>query len=168
MARLCSLASGVLLSSGDLVPHLDTAMLETVLFADHTTLISVSRQRTFRGAIRRAIQVRDQHCQHPSGCDIPAEQCDIDHIVPYADGGLTSQFSGRIGCDTHNRITHLHHTTDHTPRPHRTIDRLDETRARIRWHTRHHDRTHPPPDQAPDQPPQPATEHGWTIHMATW
>jgi hypothetical protein len=168
MARLCSLASGVLLSSGDLVPHLDTAMLETVLFADHTTLISVSRQRTFRGAIRRAIQVRDQHCQHPSGCDIPADQCDIDHIVPYAEGGLTSQFGGRIGCDTHNRIAHLHHTTDHTPRPHRTIDRLDETRARIRWRTQHHDRTHPPPDRAPDLPRRPTTNHGWTIHMATW
>ena len=168
MARLCTLASGTLLGSGDLVPHLDTAMLETVLFADHTTLISVSRQRTFRGAIRRAIQVRDQHCQHPSGCDIPADQCDIDHIVPYAEGGLTSQVAGRIGCDTHNRIAHLHHTTDHTPRPHRTIDRLDETRARIRWRTQHHDRTHPPPDQAPDLPRRPTTNHGWTIHMATW
>jgi hypothetical protein len=164
MARLCSLASGVLLSSGDLVPHLDTAMLETVLFADHTTLISVSRQRTFRGAIRRAIQVRDQHCQHPSGCDIPADQCDVDHIVAYSEGGLTSQFHGDIGCDTHNRVARLHHTANHTPRPHRTIDRLDEARARLRWRVEHEERTHPPPTLLPHS----ATNHGWTIHMAAW
>lgn len=164
MARLCSLASGVLLSSGDLVPHLDTAMLETVLFADHTTLISISRQRTFRGAIRRAIQVRDQHCQHPSGCDIPADQCDVDHIVPFAEGGLTSQFGGKIGCDTHNRVIRLHHTADRTPRPIRTIDQLDEARARLRWRIEHEERTHPPPAW----PPQSATSHGWTIRMAAW
>jgi hypothetical protein len=164
MARLCNLASGVLLSSGDLVPYLDTAMLETVLFADHTTMLSVSRQRTFRGALRRAIQVRDQHCQHPSGCDIPADECDVDHIVPYADGGLTSQFDGDIGCNAHNRVAVLRHTGNHTPRPHRTIDRLDEARARLRWRIQHEERTHPPPDS----PQLRATQHGWSVRMATW
>jgi hypothetical protein len=170
MARLCSLASGTLLGSGDLVPHLDTAMLETVLFADHTTILSVSRQRTFRGALRRAIQVRDQHCQHPSGCDIPADQCDIDHIVPYAEGGLTSQFGGDLGCDTHNRLAHLRHTGNHTARPHRTIDRLDELRARIRWRIRQHE--HREQQRERQQPQQqertrPPT-HGWTIRIAAW
>ncbi len=145
MARLCSLASGILLSSGDLVPYLDTAMLETVLFADRTTMLSVSRQRTFRGALRRAIQVRDQHCQHPSGCDVPADQCDIDHIVPYAAGGITSQFEGDLGCNAHNRVAVLRRHGNHTPRPHRTIDRLEEARARLRWRIQHEQRTHPPP-----------------------
>ena len=145
MARICSLGSGVLLSSGDLVPYLNTAMLETVLFADHTTLLSVGRQRSFQGAIRRAIQVRDQHCQHPSGCDIPADQCDVDHVVPYAEGGLTSQFSGTLGCDAHNRVSHLRCTGRYTPAPHRSIDRLDELRALIRWRVQQFERTHPPP-----------------------
>ena len=164
MARLCTLASGTLLGSGDLVPHLETAMLETVLFADHTTMLSVSRQRTFRGAVRRAIEVRDQHCQHPSGCDVPADECDVDHIVPYADGGLTSQFDGDIGCNAHNRVAVLRRTGNHTPRPHRAIDRLDEARARLRWRIQHDERTHPPPD-SPQQPP---TQHGWSVRVATW
>jgi hypothetical protein len=146
MARLCTLASGTLLGSGDLVPYLDTAMLETVLFADHTTILSVGRQRTFRGALRRAIEVRDQHCRHPSGCDVPADECDVDHIVAYADGGLTSQFAGDLGCNAHNRVAVLRRAGNHTPRPHRTIDRLDEARARLRWRIRHEERTHPPPD----------------------
>jgi hypothetical protein len=45
--------------------------------------------------LRRAIEVRDRHCQHPSGCDVPAEECDIDHKVPYSEGGLTTQGNGR-------------------------------------------------------------------------
>lgn len=146
MARLCSLASGVLLTSGDLVPHLDTAMLETVIFADRTTLVSVSRQRTFRGVVRRAIQVRDQHCQHPSGCDVPADRCDIDHIVPYSRGGPTSQFDGTLGCDAHNRVARLRCHGHHIPQPERRIDTLDELRALIRWRVQQHERTHPPPD----------------------
>jgi hypothetical protein len=145
MARLCSLASGTLLSSGDLVPFLDTAMLETVVFADRTTLVSVSRQRTFRSVIRRAIQVRDQHCQHPSGCDIPADQCDIDHIVPYSQGGRTSQFGGTLGCNAHNRVARLRCHGHHTPQPERSIDILDELRTLIRWRVEQYERTHPPP-----------------------
>ena len=43
------------------------------------------RRRFFRGALRRAIEVRDRRCTHPSGCDVPAERCDIDHIVPLAE-----------------------------------------------------------------------------------
>jgi hypothetical protein len=145
MARLCSLASGTLLSSGDLVPFLDTAMLETVVFADRTTLVSVSRQRTFRSVIRRAIQVRDQHCQHPSGCDIPADQCDIDHIVPYSQGGRTSQFGGTLGCNAHNRVARLRCHGHHTPQPEHSIDILDELRTLIRWRVEQYERTHPPP-----------------------
>ena len=44
------------------------------------TVVSVYRQRSFTGAVRRAIEVRDRHC-HPSGCDVPTEHCDVDHIV---------------------------------------------------------------------------------------
>ena len=54
--------------------------MEVVLFDDAATVISVSPRRTFTGALRRAIEVRDRHCQHPAGCDIPAERCDVDHI----------------------------------------------------------------------------------------
>ena len=61
------------------------------------------RERFFTGALRRAIEVRDRHCQHRSGCDVPPDRCHIDHIVPYAESGLTVRCNGRCYCPVHNR-----------------------------------------------------------------
>ena len=68
-------------------------------------------------ATRRAIEVRDRHCQHPSGCDVPAERCQIDHIVPYGEGGLTIQDNGRCYCATHNRQRERRRDHDERPPP---------------------------------------------------
>ena len=133
---MCELANGQVITPGTLVPWLGTAELETVLFDGPTTVISVSRRRRFTGALRRAIQVRDRHCQHPSGCDEPADRGDVDHVMPVADNGPTSQFAGRIQCWTHNRDATKH---DHgaIPRPPRPVTVLDEIRARLRWRILH-------------------------------
>jgi len=60
------------------------------------------RTRLYRGALRRAIQVRDRECQHHY-CDEPADRCQVDHIDDYAKGGLTTQDNGRLYCGPHNR-----------------------------------------------------------------
>jgi hypothetical protein len=102
-ARVCELATGTVITPGQIVPHLAEAEIERIVFDGPDRVISVSRRRRFTGALRRAIEVRDRHCQHPSGCDEPAEGCDVDHIVPYTDGGPTSQDNGRLECRPHNR-----------------------------------------------------------------
>ncbi|QXC61401.1 HNH endonuclease [Aquihabitans sp. G128] len=61
-----------------------------------------TRTRAFPGALRRAIEVRDRHCTHP-GCTVPAERCDVDHIVEWSSGGDTTQANGRLLCPAHNR-----------------------------------------------------------------
>jgi hypothetical protein len=134
--RVCELAEGTVLTPGQLVPHLGAAELESILFDGPSTVISVSRRRTFSGAVRRAVEVRDRHCQHPSGCDVPAPDCDVDHIVPRVRGGETSQFNGRLECPTHNRHADRH-DHDATPLPSRPVTRLDELRARLRWRYHH-------------------------------
>jgi hypothetical protein len=141
---LCELANGTIITPHQLAPWLDTADLQTVLFDGPSTVISVSKRRTFTGALRRAIEVRDRHCQHPSGCDTPAQDCDVDHIIPHRNGGPTSQFNGRMQCPPHNRHHHRH---DHnaTPLTARPITRLDEIRARLRWQVQHDDPEHGPP-----------------------
>jgi hypothetical protein len=144
--RLCELADGTVLTPGQIVPLLGTADLESILFDGPTSVISVSHRRTFTGALRRAIQVRDRHCQHPSGCDVPAQDCDVDHTVPHARGGPTSQFDGRIECLPHNR-DHDKHDQGATPLPPRPVTRLDELRARLRWRYLH---SHEPDDD--DEP----------------
>ena len=139
-ARLCELTNGTVISPGALTPWLTTAELETVLFSGKTTVVSVSSRRSFTGAVRRAVQVRDRHCQHPSGCDVYVDGCDVDHIVPHAAGGETSQFDGRLECTTHNRDAAKHdHNAQSHPSPSRPPDRLDELRARLRWRYLHDD-----------------------------
>jgi hypothetical protein len=132
LSQLCELANGTVVTPGQVVQWAGDADLETVLFDGPSTVISVSHRRSFTGALRRAVQVRDRHCRHTSGCDVPADQCDVDHIVPHADAGPTSQFNGKLECTPHNRDSDRH---DHggTPRPSRPIDRLDEIRCRLRW-----------------------------------
>ncbi len=144
--HLCELADGTVVTPERLSPWIGSAMLETVLFDGPTTVVSVSRRRSFVGAVRRAVEVRDRHCRHPSGCDVPASGCDVDHVVPYADGGLTSQFNGRLECTTHNRHADRH-DHDAAPRPERSVGRLDELRALIRFRTR---RDYPDDDEPHD------------------
>lgn len=101
--RICELANGMVVSPSALVPYLDAAWIERIVFDSPSRVIDVSvKRRLFTGASRRAVQVRDRWCYHPT-CEIPAEDCEIDHIEPYAAGGLTVTDNGRPACDFHNR-----------------------------------------------------------------
>jgi hypothetical protein len=132
LSQLCELSNGTVVTPGSIFQYAGDADLEVVLFDGPSTVISVSHRRTFTGVLRRAVQVRDRHCQHESGCDVPADDCDIDHVVPHAADGPTSQFNGKAECQPHNRNPDRH---DHggVPRPTRPIDRLEEIRCRLRW-----------------------------------
>lgn len=103
-ARVCELASGTVITPGMIVPLLADADVERIVFESPSRVIDVGcRQRFFRGALRRAIEVRDKHCQHPSGCDEPAAHCHVDHATAYANNGATTQDNGKLLCATHNR-----------------------------------------------------------------
>jgi hypothetical protein len=106
--HVCELASGVIIDHRLIVPHLGRCQVQTFIFDGADRVIAASRQRTFRGMLRRAIQVRDRHCQHPSGCDQPITHCDIDHRVPHDSGGVTTEANGELQCEPHNRKSDLH------------------------------------------------------------
>lgn len=61
------------------------------------------RTRTIPAAIRRALQVRDRHCQFP-GCT--ARRCDAHHLVHWFDGGPTSVTNLVLLCRVHHRAVH--------------------------------------------------------------
>lgn len=131
--RLCELASGHVVDADQLAPHVDAAMLETIIFDGPTRPLGVVQRRSFTGAMRRAIRIRDRRCQHESVCDEPAGRCDIDHITPVSHGGVTTVWNGRALCTGHNRHPHLRdHPPPPTP-PEREPDLLDTIRARLRW-----------------------------------
>ena len=112
LRRTCETAHGTVIAPGALMPLLSDAEFERVVYDPPNRRIEVSHRRRFTGALRRVIEVRDRHCQHPSGCDVPAADCDVDHIIPHALGGPTCLTNGRLLCPTHNRIT-----ANHGPRP---------------------------------------------------
>jgi hypothetical protein len=147
--RLCELGTGQVIAPDLLVPYLGVAEMETILFDGPFTAIAASASRSFTGRLRRVIEVRDRYCQHPSGCDVPAQDCDVDHIVPVTEHGVTSQFNGRLECRPHNRDATKH---DHgaVPMPERPVTVLDEIRARLRWRYLHEDAGGDEDD--PDQP----------------
>ena len=103
-AHLCELASGRVLAPNVLVPHLDQLDVQTIVFDGPFKPIEATRRRAFTGVLRRAIEARDRHCQHSSGCDEPIDACDVDHIIPWSAGGETSPGNGRLLCRFHNRI----------------------------------------------------------------
>ena len=64
-------------------------------------------RRTIPPPLRRALDLRDQHCTHP-GCDMPARYCDAHHILHWADGGKTEISNLRLLCRAHHRTAHNH------------------------------------------------------------
>lgn len=104
--RICELANATVVAPGALVGWLDRAWVERVVFDGPSRVTDVgARQRLFTGATRRGVEVRDQQCFHQS-CEAPAEDCEIDHVVPWSEGGPTTQANGRVACGFHNRERH--------------------------------------------------------------
>jgi hypothetical protein len=101
--RVCELADGAVIAPGSLLPWLDEAYLERVVFAPSRRVEVSEKARLFSGATRRAIELRDRECQHPL-CDMRAASCEVDHIIPFAAGGPTVEENGQILCGFHNRL----------------------------------------------------------------
>jgi hypothetical protein len=101
--RVCELADGTVLAPGSLLPWLTEGLLERVVFAPGRRCEVSATARFFTGATRRAIELRDRECTHPY-CDIPADKCQADHIIPVIEGGLTIEENGQMLCGFHNRL----------------------------------------------------------------
>ena len=98
---ICELGDGTVVPPRSLVAHLPDGVVERIVFDGPSRVIDVGEQRTYRGALRRAIQVRDRECTHPL-CDAPAQRCQVDHQQRRRDGGPTTQANGRLLCRFHN------------------------------------------------------------------
>jgi hypothetical protein len=99
--RLCELSDGTVATPGELLRILPIADLERILWEAPDRVQVSEKTRRFRGATRRAVEVRDRSCTYP-GCRVPADECEIDHVIPFAAGGLTTQENGRPRCPKHH------------------------------------------------------------------
>lgn len=103
---LCETEAGTILDPHDLIRLFDRAWFERVIFDGPSRVIDVGvRQRFYRGATKRAVQVRDRECRHPS-CHDPVTWADIHHIDHYENGGQTTQDNGELDCRWHHRWIH--------------------------------------------------------------
>src|SRR5205807_8350203 len=104
--RICELADGTVVAPGALVRWLGQAWVERVVFDGPARVANVGvRRRIFAGATRRAVEVRDRESFHEL-CDVPAPDCQIDHVLPWSAGGLTVEEHGRPECGYRNRNRH--------------------------------------------------------------
>jgi 5-methylcytosine-specific restriction endonuclease McrA len=102
--RICQLADGTVVAPESLRPHVTEAMVQRAVLESPRRVEISETTRLFTGATRRGVEVRDQRCRHPYCEDIPAERCQVDHVVPYSRGGPTTQENGRLLCPFHNRL----------------------------------------------------------------
>ena len=83
----------------------DCAIARLVMSADGEILDLGRRTRTIPRPLRRAIVLRDHHCQFP-GCRAPAAWCDVHHLVHWLLGGTTDLDNCALLCRRHHVAVH--------------------------------------------------------------
>lgn len=95
--------NGTVLSRREVAEWLTEADFERIVYGPKGQPVDVtSPRRFFSGAMRRAVQVRDRVCAHPT-CNVDAERCHVDHVVEHTDGGPTNLDNARLLCPRHNQ-----------------------------------------------------------------
>jgi hypothetical protein len=85
--------------------------------------------------LRRLVDLRDQHCQFPGGCDQPAAGCEPHHVVHRSDGGHTSLTNLKDYCSWHHHVVLHQMGWTLTVHPDRTSQATSPTGKTIRSHS---------------------------------
>ena len=82
------------------------ANLTRVVFGPDSQPLDVGRtKRLVTPALRIAVMARDLHCVFP-GCDRASSWCDVHHLIPWSEGGLTSLENLVLLCRHHHTLVH--------------------------------------------------------------
>ena len=85
------------------VKYSKSEMVDDVSELQHT----LCREALRLFGIRRAIEVRDQHCTYP-GCRAKPAWCQVHHLIRFGPDGPTSEDNGGLLCGRHHRHVHAH------------------------------------------------------------
>ncbi|MGE2813584.1 HNH endonuclease signature motif containing protein [Mycobacterium heidelbergense] len=97
-------APGVLLGGEGLIPaELITELAASARLQPLIPPTGAEPQYTPSAKLAEFIRCRDLTCRAP-GCDRPATRCDIDHTVPYAEGGATHPSNLKCLCRLHHLL----------------------------------------------------------------
>lgn len=100
---LLALSIRALTGPGGLAGFLRAGLLSRP-FTGTSLVLDVGRTDDIPGHLRRAVILRDKHCQWPGGCDQPASRCEPHHHQPRAHGGPTALWNLDLYC-----LAHHHH-----------------------------------------------------------
>ncbi|KNX37557.1 HNH endonuclease signature motif containing protein [Luteipulveratus halotolerans] len=109
------------------------------------TVIDAESSYRPSAALRRTVEARDQHCRAP-GCEHPAQECDLDHAVPWS--ALADDPSDGA---THEHNLHTLHRGHHIAKTRQWWRAQLHTDGSVRWTTLSGQRvtTHPPDHHQP-------------------
>ena len=102
---LASLDWGPLVTGESARRIAEDAMVTPVLVAGSEVLHVGRRARTLTTRQRRALNLRDRHCQAP-GCERSSEQCSPHHVVHWIDSRPSDLGNTRLYCDVHHARLH--------------------------------------------------------------
>lgn len=95
---------GVLLGGEGLIPaELITELATTARLRPLIAPTGAEPQYTPSAKLAEFVRCRDVTCRAP-GCDRPATDCDLDHTVPYAEGGATHPSNLKCLCRLHHLL----------------------------------------------------------------
>jgi hypothetical protein len=83
----------------------DSELIRVVMRGSSEVLDVGRAQRTFPVAVRRALLAQWKTCFW-EGCHQPAEWAEGHHIVPWEDGGQTSEANAALPCTHHHHVIH--------------------------------------------------------------
>jgi hypothetical protein len=101
LGQISQIEGGPPVPPGSILQFISSAWFERIVFGPDGRGECSVKARFFTGATRRVIEVRDLECTHKY-CEEKAKQCQIDHIIPYSQGGQTDQANGQVLCQFHN------------------------------------------------------------------
>lgn len=112
--RRCETTSGLVLDPIDVAVASLLGHVRRVVIASDGTVIDLGRKsRLFTGAAREAVWVRRRRCVWPSCTRL---HCEVDHRIPWSEGGRTSPDNGDPLCAKHNRWKTRGYRTHMNPR----------------------------------------------------
>lgn len=129
LGRRCETSTGAPIHPSVVLRALLNGHARRVVVDSRGTVIDHgTRQRLFTGLARDAALLLADVCSHP-GCEVPARHCEVDHDLPWSDGGRTDQVNARVKCGHDNRAKHRQrwrtrrdaHGRPYTVRPDGTI-----------------------------------------------
>ncbi len=116
--KRCETTGGVVLDSVDVVSASLVGQVRRVVMSAAGVPIDLGRRaRVFSGGARAAALLRRRRCIWP-GCDVLT--CEVDHRVPWSEGGTTSVHNADPLCRRHNRLKTVGYRTTYDPQTRHT------------------------------------------------